>query len=56
MVWSEKKALQLLPPARRGFTQADQVNQLVWASEVDADLGFMGRLLELCSLPHSNPQ
>ena len=27
------------PPARRGFTLADQVNQLVSASEADADLG-----------------
>ena len=30
------------PPARRGFTLADQVNQLVGASEADPDLGFMG--------------
>ena len=31
------------PPARRGFTLADQVNQLVGASEADPDLGFMAR-------------
>ena len=43
------------PQARRGFTQADQVNQLVRASEADADLGFMARLLTLCSLPRTNP-
>ena len=43
------------PQARRGFTVADQVNQLVSASEADADLGFMTRLLTLCSLPRSNP-
>ena len=43
------------PPARRGFTLADQVNQLVSASEADPDLGFMARLLALCSLPRSNP-
>ena len=43
------------PPARRGFTLADQVNQLVSASEADADLGFMGRTMALCSLPRSNP-
>ena len=36
------------PPARRGFTQADQVNQLVEASEADPDLGFMGRTMALC--------
>ena len=43
------------PQARRGFTVADQVNQLVGASEADADLGFMARLLALCSLPRTNP-
>ena len=36
------------PPARRGFTLADQVNQLVTASETTPDLGFMARLLVLC--------
>ena len=43
------------PQARRVFTQADQVNQLVSASEADPDLGFMGRTMALCSLPRSNP-
>ena len=43
------------PPARRGFTVADQVDRLVWASEADPDLGFMARLMALCSLPRSNP-
>ena len=43
------------PPARRGFTQADQVNQLVSASETTPDLGFMGRTMALCSLPRTNP-
>ena len=51
----EKALRDAPPPAQRGFTQADQVNQLVWASEVDADIGFMARLLALCSLPRSNP-
>ena len=37
------------------FTLSDQVNQLVSASEADADLGFMARLLTLCSLPRTNP-
>ena len=41
------------PPARRGFTLADQVNQLVSASEADPDLGFMARLMALCSLPRT---
>ena len=43
------------PPAQRGFTLADQVHQLVSASEADADLGFMARTMALCSLPRSNP-
>ena len=43
------------PQALHHFTQADQVDQLVSASETDADLGFMARLLALCSLPRTNP-
>ena len=43
------------PPARRGFTVADQVNQLVGASEADPDRGFMARTMALCSLPRTNP-
>ena len=47
------------PPAAPGalhhFTTLHQVNQLVEASEADADLGFMARLLALCSLPRTNP-
>ena len=43
------------PPPQRGFTLADQVNQLVSASEADPDRGFMARLLALCSLPRTNP-
>ena len=43
------------PQALHHFTQVDQVNQLVGASEVDADLGFMVRLMALCSLPRTNP-
>ena len=43
------------PQALHHFTQADQVNQLVGASEADADLGFMVRLMALCSLPRTNP-
>ena len=40
---------------QRGFTLADQVNQLVAASEADPDLGFMARTMALCSLPRTNP-
>ena len=43
------------PQALHHFTQADQVNQLVEASEADPDLGFMARLMALCSLPRTNP-
>ena len=43
------------PQARHHFTQIDQVNQLVEASEADPDLGFMARLMALCSLPRTNP-
>ena len=49
------QALHPTPQARRGFTLADQVNRLVWASEADPDLGFMARTMALCSLPRSNP-
>ena len=43
------------PQARHSFTVADQVNQLVSASEADPDLGFMARTMALCSLPRTNP-
>ena len=47
-----------LPPSPQGshhFTRFDQVDQLVGASEADADLGFMARLMVLCSLLRTNP-
>ena len=43
------------PQALHHFTQVDQVNQLVEASEADPDMGFMARLMALCSLPRTNP-
>ena len=43
------------PQASHHFTQADQVNQLVGASEASPDLGFMALLMALCSLPRTNP-
>ena len=43
------------PQALHHYTRFDQVNQLVSASEADPDLGFMARLLVLCSLPRTNP-
>ena len=50
--------VQALIPSRstqHHFTLADQVNQLVSASGADADLGFMARMMALCSLPRTNP-
>ena len=38
------------------FTQLDQVTQLVAARDADPELGFMARLLALCSLPRTNPK
>ena len=40
-----KMIREATPPAWRGFTQADQVNQLVSAGEADPDLGFMARMI-----------
>ena len=43
------------PQGLHHFTRFDQVDQLVSASEADADLGFMARTMALCSLPRTNP-
>ena len=51
-----KAIREATPQALHHFTRFDQVNQLVGASEADPDLGFIARLLALCSLPRSNPQ
>ena len=62
LIWNEDRVRgkvmpedSLTPQALRHFTRFDQVNQLVGASEADADLGFMARMLALCSLPRTNP-
>ena len=50
--------VQALIPSRstqHHFTLADQVDQLVTASETTPDLGFMARMLVLCALPRTNP-
>ena len=44
------------PQAFHHFTRFDQVNQLVAASEADPDLGFMVRMMALCSLPRPVPK
>ena len=51
-----KPALSLVTPqARHHYTRLDQVDQLVGAGEADSQIGYMGRLLALCSLPRRNP-
>ena len=50
-----KEVFQSSPQTLHHFTRFDQVDQLVGASEADPDLGFMVRLLALCSLPRTNP-
>ena len=50
-----KEIREASPQALHHFTQADQVNQLVGASEADPDRGFMARMMALCSLPRTNP-
>ena len=50
--------VQALIPSRstqHHFTLADQVDQLVGASEAEPDRGFMARTMALCSLPRSSP-
>ena len=44
-----------VPQALHHFTRFDQVDQLIEASEADPDMGFMARLMALCSLPRTNP-
>ena len=45
-----KSIREATPQALHHFTLSDQVNQLVSASEADPDLGFMARMMVLCSL------
>ena len=50
-----KEIRDATPQAVHHFTRFDQVNPLIEASEADPDMGFMARLLALCSLPRTNP-
>ena len=43
------------PLAIRHFTLSDQVNQLASAREADAEMGFVARMMALCSLARTNP-
>ena len=51
----EQELQEASPQATYHFTRLDQVDQLVEASEDDPDMGFMARLMTLCSLPRTNP-
>ena len=50
-----KEIRSAVPQALHHFTRFDQVDQLVEAGEADPDMGFMARLMALCSLPRTNP-
>ena len=50
-----KSIREASPQALHHFTQADQVHQLVSASEAAPERGFMARMMALCSLPRTNP-
>ena len=51
-----KPALSLVTPqARHHFTRLDQIDRLIEAEESDSAIGYMGRLMALCSLPRTNP-
>ena len=43
------------PQSFHHWTLARQVDHLVMAREAEPDLGFMARMLALCSLPRTNP-
>ena len=50
-----KEIRDAVPQALHHFTRLDQVDQLIGASEADPDMGFMARLMALCSRPRTNP-
>ena len=49
-----KELTQVPPRARHHFTRFDQVDRLIQASESDSEIGYVGRMLALCSLPRTN--
>ena len=51
-----KAVRKTTPQARHHFTRADQVNLLVSAREADPDLGFMARMMALCSRATHQPR
>ena len=45
----------LTPQAIHHWNRNDQINALIEAGELEPDLGFIVRLLALCTLPRTNP-
>ena len=43
------------PPARNYCTMAHQIGHLLKARDAEPELGFMARMMVLCSMPRSNP-
>lgn len=52
---AESLGIPLPPPAAHHWTLARQVDHLVAARESEPDLGFMARMMAMCSLPRTNP-
>ena len=52
---AESLGIPIPPAAAYHWTLARQVDHLVTARESEPDLGFMARVLALCSLPRTNP-
>ena len=50
----EGRGRSMSAQTRHHFTTLRQINQLIEASAAEPDLGFMARLLALCSLPRTN--
>ena len=50
------KSATCSPQVLHRFTQSDQVDRLVWAREADPDLGFMARMMALCSRATHQPR
>ena len=55
MDYKSKPALSLVTPqARHHSSRLDQINSLMEAEEADSEIGYMGRLMTLCSLPRTD--
>ena len=45
----------LSPQARHHFTLINQIDRLIEAGAAEAEIGYMARMMALCSLPRTNP-